>query len=149
MDAMRWRPSGENTVPTEFYALLLRNTLASWVVNTEFAAPVLIYLYAVSRRRQLPRLERFLRLPVVLLVLAGLVRQIHEQFVLPWGMIADSGVPVGMLSEFLQILFAVLLFAGYGGLLWAVHYRRRPPSSEDPFDSSRSEARNSAHHEAR
>jgi hypothetical protein len=123
-------------VDRELAMLLLRNTVASWLVNTEFFAPLLLWIYAMKRRRSHPRLTRFVRLPVIVLLLAGLLRQIHEQWLLPLRLLASGqGIEPGTaLMTGIRIAYALLLVAGYGGLLLAVYYRRSVTPVEDPFN---------------
>ena len=120
----------------ELSMLLLRNTVASWLVNTEFFAPLLVWIYAMKRRRSHPRLTRFLRLPVIALLLAGLVRQIHEQWLLPLRLLASGqafGPPTALVAG-IWVAYALLLAAGYGGLLLAVYYRRQVTPVANPFN---------------
>jgi hypothetical protein len=129
-------------MPPDLVAFLVRNTLASWVVNTEFAAPVLIWIFALHHRRRHPRLSRFMTWPVVSLLIAGLARQVYEQFLVPWAVVSGTVQPRGLVVVVVQIVFSAALFVGYGGLLWALYYRRLVPGPGDPFaeqDSDRSD----------
>lgn len=117
----------------ELLSLLIRNTIASWVVNTEFAAPVLVYAYALSQRSRHPRLTRLLPWPMAFLLLAGLVRQIHEQFLLPLYLVGGSDATLTALAGSAQVVYAVFVTLGYASLVWAVYYRRYSGCADDPF----------------
>ena len=117
----------------ELLSLLIRNTIASWVVNAEFAAPVLVYAYALSQRSRHPQLTRLLPLSMVLLLLAGLTRQIHEQFLLPFYLVGAGGALLVELASYAQIVYAAFATLGYAILVWAVYYRRYSGRADDPF----------------
>lgn len=117
----------------ELWLLLIRNTLASWLINPEFAAPLIMLIIARKNRRQHPKLTRFLPLPVSLLILAGLVRQVYEQMALPWVLINGAFAYDQLFYVVFEALYALLLLLGFAALLWAVYYQCHVPSSVDPF----------------
>jgi len=123
-------------LPPDLIAFLVRNVLASWVVNTEFAAPLLIWAFALHHRKRHPALSRFIVWPVAFLLLAGLARQVYEQFLVPLAIVTGTGDPRALVVLIVQIVFSASLFVGYGGLIWAVYYRRLVPSTGDPFARS-------------
>ena len=117
----------------ELWLLMIRNTLASWLINAEFAASFIMLIIARKNRRQHPKLTRFLPLPVGLLVLAGLVRQVYEQMALPWVLINQAFEYDQLLFVVFEAVYALLLLGGFSALLWAVYYKCHVPSKEDPF----------------
>ena len=117
----------------ELWLLMIRNTLASWLINAEFAAPFIMLVIARKNRRQHPKLTRFLPLPVGLLMLASLVRQVYEQMALPWVLINQAFECDQLLFVVFEALYSLLLLGGFSALLRAVYYQCYVPSKEDPF----------------
>ena len=117
----------------DLWFFLIRNTLASWLINAEFAAPFIMLIIGWKHRASHPKLTRFLPLPALLLIIAALVRQVYEQLVLPWIFISGSLRYDQMAFVLFEVLHALLLLGGFSALLWAVYYQRHIPSKEDPF----------------
>lgn len=118
---------------TELFFLLLRNTLLSWVINVEFAAPLLFWIVAWRNRNQHPLLAKFMKKPFILLAAAGLLKQIYEQGILP-GMMVTGDFTIDRLTFWLyQVGYACLLAGGFGLLLKAVYAYRRKPNWKNPF----------------
>ncbi|MBN2047084.1 MAG: hypothetical protein JW750_04495 [Anaerolineaceae bacterium] len=113
--------------------LMARNVLFSWVIHIEFAAPVLIWLAARHRRKYHPRLTRFIRYPALLLLLAGLIKQVYQKAVLPWALWQSRSWVFPLADLIWHIVYAVLLLGGFGLLLWSVYYQRRVTPEEAPF----------------
>ena len=124
----------------ELWLLMIRNVVASWLINAEFAAPFIMLIIARKNRSQHPKLTRFLTLPAGLLILAGLVRQVYEQMALPWVLINQAFEYDQMLFVLFEALYALLLLGGFSGLLWAVYHQCHVPSSEDPFGELKKKA---------
>lgn len=117
-----------------FIFTLIRNSLASWLINIEFVAPLLIGIIAKNNRNQWPRLSCRIWLPIVSLIGAGLVKQIYLQFIIPLAMLTgnivydDYGYPVYI------ILYSALLMFGLCALMWMVYDHRRITEPRHPFD---------------
>lgn len=124
----------------ELWLLMIRNVLASWLINAEFAAPFIMLIIARKNRSQHPKLTRFLALPAGLLILAGLVRQVYEQMALPWVLINQAFEYDQTLFVAFEALYALLLLGGFSSLLWAVYYQCHVPSKEDPFGELKKKA---------
>jgi len=113
----------------EIIMILVRNAILSWLINTEFVAPLLIWIISRKNRRYHPSLSGMIAFPVILLLAAGLVKQVYLQFFFPLVMlterleISEPGYRVYL------VLYTLLIVLGMLRLLKAIHLKRHisPP----------------------
>jgi hypothetical protein len=116
----------------EIFFLLLRNTLLSWIINIEFVAPLLFWLVAHKSRDHYPILERKIKTPVMLLMGAGLVKQIYMQFFFPL-MLFNENLQASDIGYWIYLVaYTLLLVAGFL-LLIKLNYAHRLVDENNPW----------------
>lgn len=97
----------------EIIFLLLRNTILSWLINIEFVAPLLFLLVAHKNRLHHPILNGKIKIPVFLLMGAGLVKQIYMQFFFPL-MLLNENLEASDFGYWVYLIaYTLLLVAGF------------------------------------
>lgn len=119
-------------MPTEIAWFFVRNILAAWIVNTEFAAPVFLWILAVKSRLRHRATVRFVAPASATLLVAGLVRQVRAELVLPWGGIEPLFDPQGAILGLCDGVYGAALAIGFS-LLVAATYDGRQDATADPF----------------
>ena len=108
----------------EIVIILVRNVILSWLINTEFVAPLLFWIIAKKSRREHPALSAMITLPVLLLLAAGLVKQIYLQFFFPMVMLTERLEISEPGYQVYLILYTLLLVLGLLGMIKAIAYKR-------------------------
>jgi len=110
---------------SNLFLLLLRNTLASWIINVEFFGPIIIWIVASQKKERWPSLFRNIWLPICIWILAGLVKQLNMQLVAPYLLLNNDLILANTSDQIFLLLYAFLYMVSGILLIRLIYLKRR------------------------